>query len=183
MIRGLIVAFFVLTALPGSLRAQGPDSLALDLSLGVSAGSSNRGNYYHPGAAAIEFTLAYGPRHETGRVTALALGGTISFSATDICAINDAEPGVCKTLFPSTIHLGLITGFQAGRPNAQLRAMAGPVLFSGDGNSGAGGHLQIDGAAGLTHVALLGIFHTQLLRRSDGETLFLRSVGIGVRVQ
>lgn len=173
------LAFAMAIATP--LSAQSPDSLTLDMTLGLSAGSSNRDNYYHPGAAEAEFTLAYGPVHTTGRIVALTVGGNISFSSS--CAIDEATPGACRADFPSTIHIGVLGGFHRGTSHTALRAMVGPVAFGGDGESGAGGQIQLDAAAGFTHVALLAALHSQLLRRINGETLFLRSLGLGPRIQ
>lgn len=181
MYRRLIFGMALGLAIAEPLSAQSPDSLSLDLTLGLSAGSSNRDNYYHPGAAAVEFTLAYGPVHTTGRIVALTVGGDLSFSS--VCAIDEASAGACRKDFPSTIHLGVLGGFHRGTSHTALRAMVGPVAFGGDGESGAGGQLQLDAAAGFTHVALLAALHGQLLRRINGETLFLRSLGIGLRVQ
>lgn len=168
-------------ALP--LSAQTPDSVSLDISAGPSYGSSSREKYYQPGSAAAEFMIATGPTHTTGRVYGLTVGGTASYSSTDVCAIDETRPGQCRAFFPSTLHIGVLGGFHLGGSRAALRAMVGPVAFSGGGVSGGGGLLQVDGAAGFSHVAFLIGLRGQLLRRGNGENLYIRSLGLGLRLQ
>ena len=175
------LALFVWFGKPAS--AQRPDSVSLDLSVGPLNGSSSSEDYYQPGSAAAEFTIAFGPTHSSGRIYGLTAGGNASYSSTDVCEIDESRPGECRKFFPSTLHLGLLGGFHLGSTRAALRAMGGPLLFSGGGVSGGGLQATVDGTAGLEHVALLVGVRGQVLRRGNGETLYLRSLGFGLRVQ
>ena len=179
----LIFGLILLGCLAKSASAQRPDSISLDLSVGPSTGSSSKSDYFQRGTAAAEFTLAIGPTHSSGRIFALTVGGNASYQSAEVCAIDEAHPGQCRDFFPSTVHIGLLGGFHFGRTRAALRAMGGPVAFSGGGVSGAGLQAQIDGTAGLEHVALLAALRGQVLRRGTGETLYIRSLGIGLRLQ
>ncbi len=183
MNRRLIFILAVFVGLAKPVSAQKPDSISLDLSIGPSSGSSSKSDYYQRGTAAAEFTMAFGPVHSTGRIFALTVGGNASYHSTDVCAIDEEHPGQCRDFFPSTVHLGLLGGLHLGGTRAALRAMGGPVVFSGGGVSGGGLQLQVDGTAGLEHVALLAALRGQALRRGTGETLYIRSLGLGIRLQ
>lgn len=181
--RLIITAFALFLGVAKSASAQRPDSVSLDMSVGPLSGSSSIEDYYQPGSAAAEFTIAFGPTHSTGRIFGLNVGGNASYSSTDVCAIDEERPGQCRRFFPSTIHVGIIGGFHVGAPRAAFRATGGPLLFSGGGVSGGGLQAQLDGSAGLEHVALLVAVRGQVLRRGNGETLYLRSLGLGLRLQ
>lgn len=184
MIRRLITGFALLVGLANPLSAQyATDSISIDLSIGPSHGSGTRENYYLPGTAAAEFTMAFGAVHTTGRVIALTVGGNLSYTATDVCAIDESREDRCRPIFPSTTHIGLLGGYHIGKPNMSLRATAGPIAFAGGGPSGAGGQVQIAGTAGITHVAFLAAVRGQIMRRVNGETLYIRSIGLGLRLQ
>ena len=183
MNRRLIFGLALVLGLAKPLSAQTPDLISVDLSVGPSNGSGTRENYYLPGTAAAEFTIAIGPIHSTGRIFALTVGGNLSYSATDICAIDETRTDRCLPIFPSTTHIGLLGGYHIGRSHTSLRAMIGPIAFAGGGPSGAGGLLQVDGTAGLSHVAFLVGLRGQVLRRINGETLYIRSLGLGLRLQ
>lgn len=183
MICRLILGFALVAWLAKPVAAQRPDSISLDMSIGPLHGSSTEEDYYQPGSAAGEFTIAFGATHSTGRVYGLTVGGNFSYSSTDVCAIDESRPGQCRAFFPSIVHVGLVGGFHLGSTRAALRAMGGPVAFSGGGVSGGGLQLQLDGSAGLEHVALLAALRGQVLRRANGETLYIRSFGLGLRIQ
>lgn len=183
MNRRLIFILAVFVGLAKPVSAQKPDSISLDLSIGPSSGSSSQNDYYQRGTAAAEFTMAFGPTHTTGRIFALTVGGNASYQAAEVCAIDEAHPGQCRDFFPSTVHIGLLGGFHVGTARAALRLMGGPVAFSGGGVSGGGLQAQLDGTAGLEHVAFLAALRGQVLRRGTGETLYIRSLGLGLRLQ
>lgn len=183
MNRRLTFGLALFAGLSSPVSAQGSDSISVDLSVGPLHGSSSKENYYQPGSAAGEFTMAFGPTHTRGRIVGLTVGGNASYSSTDVCAIDEERPGQCRVIFPSTIHIGLLGGYHIGSTRAALRAMAGPILFTGGGAGGGGLQFQGDGTAGLEHVALLITLRGQGLRRSNGETLFIRSLGFGLRLQ
>lgn len=183
MNRRLILGFVLAVGLASPLSAQTPDSISIDLSVGPAYGSSSKEKYYQPGTAAGEFTVAMGPTHTTGRIYGLTVGGNASYSAADVCAIDESRPSRCLAFFPSTVHVGILGGFHVGGSRAALRAMVGPVAFSGGGVSGGGGHLQTDAAAGFDHVVFLAGFRGEVLRRGNGETLYIRSIALGLRLQ
>lgn len=183
MNRRLIFGLALFAGFATPLSAQRADSISLDLSIGPLYGSSSKEDYYQPGSAAAEFTIAFGPTHSTGRIYGLTVGGNASYSSTDVCAIDESRPDECRALFPSILHVGLLGGYHIGTPRAAVRAMTGPILFSGGGVSGGGLQLQIDGTAGVEHVALLAALRGQALRRGNGETLYVRSFGLGLRLQ
>lgn len=179
----LILGLAFALSLTKPLAAQhAPDSISLDLSVGPSVGSGGK-DYYQKGTASGEFTMAFGAVHTTGRVVALAIGGNIAYSSTDICALDEENLGQCRPIFPSTTHIGLLGGYHIGTAHTAIRAMIGPLAFAGGGASGGGGQIQLDGTAGPTHVAFLVGIRGQVLRRTNGETLYIRSVGLGVRLQ
>ena len=179
----LILKLALVAGLATPLSAQKPDSISLDLSVGPLHGSSNKEDYYQPGSAAAEFTIAFGPTHTTGRIYGLTVGGNFAYASNDVCEIDESRPGKCRVFFPSIVHIGLVGGFHVGSTRAALRALGGPIAFSGGGVSGGGLQLQLDGTAGLEHVALLAALRGQVLRRVDGETLYIRSFGLGLRLQ
>jgi hypothetical protein len=183
MLLRLIFGIATVVGFAEPAAAQFQDSLSLDVSAGPTGGWSSRDIYTRVGGMGMEFTLAYGPGHSSGRFNALTVGGNLSFSETNVCEAGEDNFADCKVFFPSTVHIGGLTGYSIGRPNVALRAMIGPVAFAGEGPSGAGALVQVSGTAGVSHIAALLAFNGQLLRRTNGETLFIPVLGLGVRIQ
>jgi hypothetical protein len=68
-------------------------------------------------------------------------------------------------------------------PHGALRAMVGPAFYAGQGASGLGGQLELDAAAGPTHLAFVLAARGSVIARFNGERLRLGSGAFGLRVQ
>ena len=176
----LLVATGALILLATSFSyAQTTRSLSVDLSVGLSTGSGGR--YADRSGIAGEITLV--PEHATIGFVALTVGGAGSIGSGDVCAL-EAGPGTrCLPQFPATAHLGVLGGLEGRVSGVTLRMLGGPAFFGGAGASGMGSQIQLDASAGGAHIAVLIATRGSLIRRFSGETQWLSSVAVGLRIR
>jgi hypothetical protein len=164
-----------------ALTAQNAKSPSLDVTVGVSAGAG--GHYFDRTGLAGEITLV--PEHEHAGLIAVAAGVHGSLASSDICALEAGPGSRCLPRFPTIAHFGLLGGWEYRHARAALRAVAGPAvfIFGGDAPYRLGAQLGVDGAVGVTHVALVGAGRAGFVAPFTREPLRLGSLELGLRVR
>ena len=164
-----------------ALTAQSSKSPSLDVTVGVSAGAG--GHYFDRNGLAGEITLA--PEHEHARLIAVAAGVRGSLASSDICALEAGPGSRCLPRLPTIAHFGVLGGWEYRHAGAALRAVAGPAVFvfGGDAPSRLGAQLGVDGAVGVTHVALVAAGRAGFVAPFTREPLRLGSLELGLRVR
>jgi hypothetical protein len=181
----IIVSVALAVGLAPPLSAQALDSLTLEATVGASLGSGGRQPYANSGGIAGEVIFAVRPHPDRAAawLGALTVGGRGQIGHGDLCRVLPDRPG-CAPDFPNFGHVGLLAGREWRWPmNVDVRALAGPAYYGGDGPSGVGAQLHIDAASGFTHLALVGAVRGSWVVRVTGEMLFCRNLEFGLRVQ
>ena len=176
----LVVSLVAVLTGSRSVRAQGRTSF--DVTVGGRHNSGLNGDYTCC-SPVLEGTLAFrpSPRAERPTPTFALSAGMPFFRGTRVLCL---DVGDCqRRIFPAVSHVGLLVGLERSISFTSVRASAGPAWFGGDGASGLGGQLQLDLAAGGSHVAFVATARGGLDARFSGETLRLASFGLGVRVR
>lgn len=161
-----------------SASAQSAPHLSLDLAVGVSSGGGGR----YMGREGIAAELTITAKHRVARLAAVSAGVRASLAG-DECV---PAPGIgsgCLDSYPTIAHLGVLGGTERPMGAGTLRVLAGPAIYGGDGRSGIGGQCQVDVAFGVPRVALTLGAQGDVVARFGGETLYLGSLRLGLRLR
>jgi hypothetical protein len=160
------------------ISAQSAPHLTLDFAVGVSSGGG--GSYMGRDGIAGELTIA-AKRHTT-RLSAVSVGVRASLAG-DKCV---PAPGIgsrCLETYPTIAHVGVLGGAEQSVGISTLRVLVGPAIYGGSGPSGIGGQCQVDVAFGVSHVALALGAQGDVVARFGGQTLYLGSMRLGMRLR
>lgn len=180
------VVFALILGLATPLAAQKREGASLDLNAGLRYGSGGPRAYHDVYGVAVEATFA---ERGSAPLPGLTIGAvTIGASATpasgDVCIIDPVLNG-CKPRFPQFVHIGLMGGTERFSAFGTLRLLAGPALYArSSGAGGVGALLHLDAATpSWSNVSLVLSARGAMLTRLGNETFWLRSVGVGFRLE
>ncbi|MBI2408592.1 MAG: hypothetical protein HYV19_09865 [Gemmatimonadetes bacterium] len=129
---------------------------------------------------AAELTIA--AKHRATRLSAVSVGTRASLSD-DRCILAAGIGSGCLEAYPTLSHVGVLGGTERTMGVGTLRVLIGPALYGGSGPSGVGGQCQLDAAVGVSRVALTLGAQGDVVARFGGETLYLGSLRLGLRLR
>jgi len=178
----------------GTLGAQQPRALSIDVSLGGGAGLGG-GELAERSGIALDALVA-GPLRSAGthaRMIGVAVGVQSSIAFGDKCQLGGS--GQCLDEFPALATVGLLAGSEFRRragasPGATLRLLAGPAYVHLDGHSSAERRstVGVEGRADLATtplgpVAMVLSLRGTLIPRVKKQTLGAWVLAVGLRMR
>jgi hypothetical protein len=177
----------------GTLGAQQPRALSIDVSLGGGAGLGG-GELAERSGIALDALVA-GPLHSARthpRMIGVAVGVQSSIAFGDRCQLGGS--GQCLDEFPALATVGLLAGSEFRRagasPGATLRLLAGPAYVHLDGHSSAERRstVGVQGRADLATaplgpVAMVLSLRSTLIPRVQKQTLGAWVLAVGLRLR
>ncbi len=190
--RWLLVAMLAALVLaPERASAQRGTMMTVEALVGLGGGMGPSSEFLdHDVDLYGEATLAFRTpsNSPTARMWALSLAGQSPFIRADyVDATTPMTCGVapgtswCRQEFPSFVHLGVLAGVERHEAGT-FRALVGPAYYwiSG-GRPGLGAQLQLDAAAGFSHVQMMVAARGSQVFRFDGRRFGLFAFGLGLR--